>query len=242
MSATPSVVPSNRLLAALPASERERFLADCTLVELVLGSVLHEEGDRIGHVYFPTESFISLLATVGGGSTLEVGMIGDEGVCGYALALDSNVAPLRALTQGAGAAWRLQGTMFRRRLQDMPMLRRLVNRYVCVHLRQLARTAACAHFHVVENRLARWLLMTRDRAHADSFYATQEFLAFMLGVRRVGVTAAAGVLQSRELIRYRRGNVTILDSSRLEATACACYQSDLEAYRQVLGARVTRRN
>lgn len=234
------VARSNWLLAALPAAERERVLAGCTQVELVLGSVVHEEGETIRHVYFPTESFISVLATVDGGSTLEVGMIGNEGLWGYGLALGSPVAPLRALTQGAGTAWRMQGSIFRRCLRDGPALRGLVNRYVYVHLRQLARTAACAHFHVVEKRLARWLLMTGDRAHADSFYVTQEFLAFMLGVRRVGVTTAAGVLQSRGLVRYRRGNVVILDRGRLEAAACACYRADLETYRRVMGARASR--
>ncbi|MGA8278059.1 MAG: Crp/Fnr family transcriptional regulator [Rhodanobacteraceae bacterium] len=240
MSARQRVASSNRLLAALPVAERERFIAACTKVELAIGSVVYEEGERIRHVYFPTESFISVLATVDGGSTLEVGMIGNEGLCGYGLALDSTVASLRALTQGAGAAWRMQGPLFRRCLRDTPTLRTLVNRYVYVHLSQFARTAACARFHVIERRLARWLLMTADRAHADSFYVTQEFLAFMLGVRRVGVTTAAGVLQSRGLIRYGRGNVAILDRGRLEAAACACYRSDLETYRRALGARIKR--
>jgi CRP-like cAMP-binding protein len=116
----------------------------------------------------------------------------------------------------------------------MPVLRSLVKRYVDVLLRQLAQTAACTRFHVVEERLARWLLMTQDRAHSDSFDVTQEFLAFMLGVRRVGVTTAAGALQSRKLIRYKRGSVTVLDRGRLEAAACTCYRSDLEIYRQGL--------
>jgi CRP-like cAMP-binding protein len=234
------VASSNRLLAALPAAERGRVLGACTRVELVLGSVVHEEGERIRHVHFPIDSFISVLATVDGDSTLEVGMIGNEGLCGYGLALDSRVATLRALTQGAGTAWRMQGSLFRDCLQHMPALRVLVNRYVHVHLRQIAQAAVCARFHVVEERIARWLLMTGDRAHADSFYVTQEFLAFMLGVRRVGVTTAAGVLQSHGLISYRRGNVAILDRDGLEAIACACYRSDLETYRRGMGARIMR--
>lgn len=228
-------VPStNQLLAALPAKERDRFIADCTRVDLVLGSILYEQGDRIGYIYFPTESFISMLATVDGHSTLEVGMIGSEGMCGHSLILGSDVAPLRALTQGAGAAWRMKATTFRRRLEDMPALRQLLDRYVHVLFRQLAQTAACTRFHVVEKRLARWLLMTQDRAHTDSFDVTQEFLAFMLGVRRVGVTKAAGVLQLRKLIRYKRGNVTILNRQRLETTACACYRNDNEIYQRGL--------
>jgi CRP-like cAMP-binding protein len=240
MRARRRAAPSNRLLAALPTADRDGFLATCTQVDLVLGSVVHEAGERIRHVYFPTEAFISLLAIVDGRSTLEVGMIGNEGMCGYGLALGSQVAPLRAFTQGAGAAWRIPASIFLRYLQDMPTLRRVMNRYLYVHLRQLAQTSACARFHVVETRLARWLLMTGDRAHADSFYVTQEFLAFMLGVRRVGVTTAAGVLQSRGLIRYGRGNVAILDRDRLEAVACSCYRSDLEISRQGLGAPIAR--
>ena len=230
MSAQRRITSTNQLLAALPAKERDCFIADCTLVDLALGSVLYEQGDHMRYVYFPTESFISMLVTVGGHSMLEVGMIGDEGMCGYSLVLGSDVAPLRALTQGAGAAWRMKATTFRRHLEDMPALRQLLDRYLNVFLRQLAQTAACTRFHVVEKRLARWLLMTEDRAHAHSFDVTQEFLAFMLGVRRVGVTKAAGILQLHKLIRYKRGHITVLNRQRLEAAACACYRSDLETY------------
>ncbi len=237
MSAKQRVSSSNRLLAALPAQQRDRFLADCTPVNLDLGSILHEEGERIRHVYFPTESFISMLATVDGHSRLEVGMIGNEGMCGHAPILGATVAPLRALVQGAGAAWRMDTAVFRRHLENMPVLRQLFGRYVNVQIRQLAQTAACTRFHVVEKRLARWLLMIGDRAHADSFVITQAFLAFMLGVRRAGVTKAAGTLQSAELILYSRGNMTILDRNRLEAAACACYQSDLDMYQHGLFER-----
>lgn len=224
--------PSNRLLAALPADERESCLAECTQVELVYGGSLQEDGERIRHAYFPTSGFISLLATVDARATLEVGMIGDEGMYGHELALGGDVAPLHALTQGAGSAWRMPASKFLRCLRDMPSLHKLVDRYAYVQSRQIARNAACARFHVIEKRLARWLLMTADRAHADTFYVTQGFLAFMLGVRRVGVTEAAGALQSRGLIRYRRGKVAIIDRERLAAAACTCYRSDLETYRQ----------
>ncbi len=228
----------NQLLAALPAAVRARFLDDCTVVDLVLGSVLCDEGERMRHVYFPTGSFISVLKTIDGNSTLEVGMIGNEGMCGYSAVLGQGSVPLRALTQGAGTAWRMKAATFRQRLEDMPELRRLLHRYVDVLLRQLAQTAACTRFHVVEERLARWLLMSRDRAHADSFDLTQQFLAFMLGVRRVGITSAARALQSRKLIRYKRGKVTILDHERLEVAACACYKSDLEIYRRGLAIKL----
>jgi CRP-like cAMP-binding protein len=231
-----SVNPPNQLIAALPAAMRARFIDDCTRVNLALGSVLCDEGERMRYVYFPIDSFISMLKTIDGQSTLEVGMIGSEGMYGYNVILGQSLAPLRALTQGAGVAWRMELATFRRRLGDMPALRRLLHCYVGVLLRQLAQTAACTRFHVVEERLARWLLMTQDRAHSDSFDVTQEFLAFMLGVRRVGVTTAAGALQLRKLIRYKRGSMTILDRGRLEAVACTCYRSDLEIYRQGLAA------
>jgi CRP-like cAMP-binding protein len=221
---------ANQLLASLSASERERFLAECTFVDLTLGSVIYQQGDRIRHVYFPSESYISMLTTVDGDSTLEVGMIGYEGMCGYTLILGSDVAPLTALTQGAGGAWRIGVAEFRRQLETLPALRKLLDRYVRVLLRQLAQTVACTRFHVVEKRLARWLLMTQDRAAADTFDMTQEFLAHMLGVRRPGVSKAARVLQTAKLIRYARGKMTILNRKRLEAAACSCYRGDLKSY------------
>jgi len=230
MSAKQRVTSPNQLLAALPREERDRFLADCTMEKLVFGTVLYEQGERMRHVYFPTEGFISMLTTVDGHSTLEVGMIGSEGMCGYALNLGGNVSSLRALVQGAGTAWRMKTATFLRHLERMTVLRKVLGRYVHVVLGQLSHAAACLRFHVVEKRLARWLLMTQDRAHTDSFSVTQEFLAFMLGVRRSGVTKAAGILQSRKLISYTRGKMTILNRHRLEAAACACYRSDLDTY------------
>ena len=236
MSATHPVTAPNQLLAALPAKERDRFLADCTLENLIFGTVLYEQGDRMRHVYFPTEGFISMLTTVDRHSTLEVGMIGSEGMCGYALNLGGNVSSLRALVQGTGKAWRMKTATFLRHLERMPALRKILGRYVHVILGQLSQTAACLRFHVVEKRLARWLLMTQDRAHTDTFGVTQEFLAYMLGVRRVGVTIAARVLQSRKLIGYTRGKMTILNRKRLEAAACACYRSDLDTYKHGMAA------
>jgi CRP-like cAMP-binding protein len=236
MSAKYPVTETNKLLAALPAKERERFLADCTLEKLTFGTVLYEQGDRMRYVYFPTDGFISMLTTVDRHSTLEVGMIGSEGMCGYALNLGGNVSSLRALVQGTGAAWRMKTATFLRHLERMPALRKILGRYVHVILGQLSQAAACLRFHVVEKRLARWLLMTQDRAHTDTFGVTQEFLAYMLGVRRSGVTEAASVLQSHKLIRYTRGKMTILNRSRLESSACACYRSDLDTYKHGMAA------
>jgi CRP-like cAMP-binding protein len=163
-------------------------------------------------------------------------MIGSEGMCGYALNLGGNVSSLRALVQGAGAAWRMKTATFLRHVETMPVLRQVLGRYVHVILGQLSQAAACARFHVVEKRLARWLLMTQDRAHANSFGVTQEFLAYMLGVRRSGVTSAAGILQSRELIHYSRGTMTILNRKRLEEASCACYWSDRDTYKHGMTA------
>ncbi len=221
----------NHLIELLPRKDRQRLLAVCRPVELVLAAVLYEADTATRHVYFPTEGFISLVAMTEESPGVEVGMIGREGMLGAQLALGVEIAPLHALVQGAGTAWRVDRATFRRELALSAPLRREMQRYVAVLMAQLATSAACLRFHRIGPRLARWLLMSQDRAHSDSFHITHEFLAYMLGVRRVGITGAASALQRQGLIAYRRGELTVVDRGGLERAACTCYAHDGRAYR-----------
>jgi CRP-like cAMP-binding protein len=227
--------PANRLLAALPRKDRQRLLAICEPVDLVFADILCQPGERIDHVYFPIDSIISLVTPIDGYAALEVGMIGNEGMFGITLVLGINDSPLYALVQGSGHALRIDAAPFRRELEDNPPLQRALSRYIYVLMNQFAQTAACTRFHLVEARLARWLLMTQDRAHTNAFHLTHEFLGHMLGVRRVGVTKAATSLQKLNLISYSRGDITILDHRGLEGASCACYLTDRQTYERVLG-------
>ena len=235
VSVAPAAPITNRLLDRLPAKDRAHLLARCEKVRLSSPEVLAAPGQAIRHVYFPTEGFISLMTSKGGRASLEVGRAGSEGMYGVGLALGVRFSPVHAQVQGTGMSWRIGAAAFRRELARSPALRKGVYRYVYVLMSQLAQTAGCSRFHVLEQRLARWLLMTADHAHSPTFHITHEFLATMLGVRRVGVTKAASALQRRKLIVYNRGSVSILDRAGLERVACTCYQSDLSTYRQIFG-------
>jgi CRP-like cAMP-binding protein len=215
--------PANSLLAALPRTAYRALLPRLTPVTLVFGDVLYEPGATIPDVYFPDRSIVSLLTVVDGHAALEVGLVGREGMVGIPLALGVGVSPVRALVQGAGSALQMSAARFRKAFGDSPALQRALHRYAHALMAQITQTAACNRFHRVDARLARWLLMTRDRACSAEFHLTHEFLAHMLGVRRVGVTEAASALQERGLIDYRRGNIRILDHAALEAASCSCY-------------------
>ena len=221
---------ANQLIAQLPSASRSRLEALGQVVELRLSEIVGDAGNPTAFVLFPMDGFISLLAQVDTGHAIEVGLVGREGMLGIQLALGVATEPLRALVQGPGRALRLSTTVFRRELRADPALRATIDRYVYVLFVQNARAAACLRFHRIEQRLARWLLMSHDRAGEDRFRVTHEFLAYMLGVRRVGVTVAAGAFQRRDLIAYDRGEMTIVDRTGLESATCSCYARDRATY------------
>ena len=226
---------ANRLLAALPSKNRQRLVAQCEVVNLDLSDVLCESGERIAHAYFPMAGFVSLLTRLDDGARLEVGLVGNEGMLGTGLIFGMGNSLQDLIVQGQGSAWRISATAFRRELAQDPALQRTLNRYAYVLMAQLGQTAACTHFHTVESRLARWLLLTRDRSHSNSFFMTHEFLAHMLGVRRAGITWAASSLRDQGFIGYRRGEVRVLNGVGLEKASCQCYRQGNTTYRDVFG-------
>jgi hypothetical protein len=225
---------ANRLLAGLPARVRNDLLSCCEEVELTYGELLSESAETVRYAHFPADGFISLMMSVGR-HTNEVSLVGNEGMFSPTSMLGFDVSPLRALVQGSGHALRITTADLRRTTERCPPLRDTLNRYVCVIIAELAQTALCNGCHTIEARLARWLLMTHDRAHSDRLKLTHGLLARMLGVRRSGVSVAAAALQSRKAISYRRGEVSILDRGRLEAVSCECYGAARGVYRHYLG-------
>jgi CRP-like cAMP-binding protein len=225
----------NRLLAKLRRKDHQQLIAACDEVDLCIGDILWEPRQRIPFFYFPVGGFISQLVPVDRRENLELALVGNEGMLGTPLVLGVNTSTLQALVQGSGPALRMSAASFRRELELLPALRNQLQRYIYVLQEQLALTAACIRFHSLDLRLARWLLMTHDRAGMGSFHLTHQFLAQMLGVRRVGITNAAGLLQKRKLLHYSRGEITILDRVGLERASCTCYQASKDAYESVLG-------
>ncbi|MBK1687923.1 Crp/Fnr family transcriptional regulator [Rubrivivax gelatinosus] len=224
----------NHLIDSLPPIERTRLLAVCEPVLLVLGDVLCECGAAARHAYFPSSGFISLVARVERHAGLEVGLVGREGMLGTPLLLGLDVSPVRAQVQCRGESWRVAAPALRRELAASEALRDHLLRYIHVLMTQLVTAAGCMRYHPIVQRLARWLLMGQDRAGSDRFHVTHELLAGLLGVRRVGITIAAGALQRQGLIRYHRGELSVLDRAGLEAAACPCYAGDRLLYARYL--------
>jgi len=214
----------NHLLAAVSRRAYREMLSGLEPVKLEYGQVLYEPTGLIRHVYFPIDCLVSLLTAVDNGRVLEVGMVGNEGMVGMPMVLGIGESAVRALVQGGGTAMRMPASRFRTEFNKNILLQRALFRYTHLLMAQVSQTAACNRFHEAEGRLARWLLMTADRLHTDEFLLTHEFLAHMLGVRRVGVTKAAEGLRRKKLIVYSRGHIIILDRKNLEKTACVCYR------------------
>ncbi len=226
---------TNQMLATLPREEYQRLLAaGLEPVTLALGDVLHEPGESIGQIYFPDDGLlVSLLTEVQNHMALEIGLVGGEGMVGLPVAQGIGTSSVRAVVQGPGTALRMEAARFREALETCPALQRALHRYTHALIAQITQTAACNRFHQVEARLARWLLMASDRLQSDPIRFTHEWLADLLGVRRVGVTVAASTLQRRGLIHYRRGTIAILDREGLKAAACECYQKIKDIFDRV---------
>ena len=224
--------PRNIVLGSIPARELSRLWPNLEPVTLDFGEVLYRPGERIRHVYFPTDCLISLLTVVDKNRSLEVGMVGSEGMAGMPFILGVGLSGVHALVQGGGTALRMESAAFRKEFDRNVGLQQALYRYTYALMAQISQTAACNRFHDAGERLARWLLMTRDRVHSDRFGLTHVFLAHMLGVRREGVTEAAAELKRRGLIAYSRGQIRILNSKGLATAACSCYEIVNQVFRR----------
>jgi CRP-like cAMP-binding protein len=229
------VATNNLLLDGLNAKGRQSLLRGMDPVTVRSGELLSEAGQRATQVIFPLECSISLMLATDGETPVEAGLIGREGMLGIPLVLGAPASEFRAVVQGSGRAWCIDGALFTEHLERNAVLRQRLHRYVYVRMLQLAQSAACRSFHLVEGRLARWLLMSRDRARSNELVLTHALLAHVLGVRRAGVTIAAHGMQDRNLIRYARGHIELLDSRGLETAACTCYANERKIYARLMG-------
>jgi CRP-like cAMP-binding protein len=223
MPSSPHAGPHNHLLAALPPAERERIYPHLKLVPMPLGKVLYESGDLLHHVYFPTDSIVSLLYVLESGASAEIAVVGNDGLIGVALFMGGETTPSRAVVQSGGHAYRLIGRQLKEEFRRNGELQYLLLRYTQALITQMAQTAVCNRHHSVDQQLCRWLLLSLDRLSSNQLTMTQELIAAMLGVRREGVTEAAGKLQKLGIIRYVRGRITVLDRPQLEHLSCECY-------------------
>ena len=224
----------NKLLAMLPQEEYERLLPHMEPVSFALGEVIYESGGQQSYIYFPTTAIISLLYMMENGSSAEMGVAGKEGLVGVALFMGGNTVPNRAVVQSAGEAFRMKTKILQEEFARGDMFQRLLLRYTQALMTQMSQTAVCNRLHTVEQQLCRWLLLSRDRLNTDELVMTQELIANMLGVRREGVTMAAGRLQENGLISYMRGHIQILDRQGLEGSVCECYMVVKEEYDRLL--------
>ncbi|HSC07588.1 MAG TPA: Crp/Fnr family transcriptional regulator [Steroidobacteraceae bacterium] len=213
----------NHILAALPGPERERLYQHLQLVPMPLGAVLYESGDHLRYAYFPTDSIVSLLYVMEDGASAEISVVGNDGVIGVSLFLAGETTPSRAIVQSAGSAYRLTGYRLKQEFNRHGQMLHVLLRYTQALLTQMAQTAVCNRHHSVDQQLCRWLLLSLDRLPSNELTMTQELIANMLGVRREGVTDAAGKLQHLGVIKYARGQITVLDRPKLEALCCECY-------------------
>ena len=225
---------SNLLIESLPIRARDKLLNRCTLIDWTFGDIVCEHNQIYEHVYFPLSGFISLLTEVDDHHPVEMGLIGNEGMLGVSLVLGVNYAPVQSIVQGTGTALSMPTDQLQRSLLDCPELSTVLTRYIYVLMQQLSLAGACLHFHSIEARMARWLLMAQDRSHEDKLYLTHASLARMLGVRRSSVSIAAEALQEQHLIKYSRGNISILDRKGLALASCQCYQKMTKCYDQVM--------
>lgn len=225
---------ANWLVAILPTEFRDFFLEHCELVNFRRQDVLTEAAQHADHAYFPIDGFVAVLLCMENANDVQVGLIGNEGMVNVSLVLGAHRASMTSVVQGEGRAFRIRNHELQELLCAHPVLREVLDRYIALRMDQLAQNMACASCHAVEQRLARWLLMARDRTQSNELFLTHEVLALMLGVRRESVTQAARSLQKHGFISYSRGDLMLLDQSGLEAVACSCYQTDLEIYKQAM--------
>jgi CRP-like cAMP-binding protein len=224
----------NHLLAVLPEPEVERLFPHLEPIPLPLGKALYESGDRLNHVYFPTTAIVSLLYVLENGASAEIAVVGREGIVGIALFMGGETMPNRAVVQSAGHGYRLKGHILTQEFDRSEAFQHLLLRYTLALLTQMAQTAVCNRHHTVDQQLCRWLLLSLDRLPSDELNMTQELIANMLGVRREGVTEAAGKLQKAGLIHYNRGHIIVLDRPGLEARVCECYEVVNKEFRRLL--------
>jgi CRP-like cAMP-binding protein len=230
VSAVKSLFITNHLLNSLSKPQHKWFLSHSTTIHLEFGEVLYNADDEMKYVYFPLSGFISLLVDIVDAPSIEMGLVGNEGMLGATLALGNNHAPMQSIVQGSGSALKMDAEVFDQCLETNAPLRELIHSYLYVVSLQLAQMGACNCFHAIQQRLARWLLMSHDRAHSNQFYLTHEFLAKMLGVRRSSITIAASILQHQGLITYSRGQIKIMSREGLESASCSCYGAAIDVY------------